>query len=266
MRIGVIGGGFMGEAIVGALLRDGMAQPSDVTVSDIAEPRRQHLQQQYGVAVTAENAEAAKGAELLVLGVKPQDFSNVAAGLRGRLDASQTVLTIMAGVPLRRVAEELGHPAVVRAMPNTAAFTGQAMSVWTASEAVPAAGREAALRLLRALGREIEVSDEQYLDMATAVNGSGPGFIFLFLEALIDAAVQIGLPREMAEELAVQTLLGSATLARQLDKSAAELRGMVTSKGGTTAAGLQVLEEAGLHDAVAGAVAAAYRRAQELSG
>lgn len=266
MRIGVIGGGFMGEAIVGGVLRDGMAQPSGVTVSDIAEPRRAYLQQQYGVSVTAENAAAAQGADLLVLGVKPQDFSSVAAGLRGRLDASQTVLTIMAGVPLQRVAEELGHPAVVRAMPNTAAFVGQAMSVWTASEAVPAAGREAALRLLRALGREVYVSDEKYLDMATAVNGSGPGFIFLFLEALIDAAGRIGLPREMAEELAVQTLLGSATLARQLDKSAAELRAMVTSKGGTTATGLQVLEEAGLHDAVAGAVRAAYQRAQELSG
>lgn len=265
MRIGLIGGGFMGEALVAALLREGLVQAGDVTVSDVAEARRQHLTSRYGVAVTAENAEAVQGAELVVLAVKPQEFSAVAADLRGRLDGGQTVLTIMAGVPIERVVDELGHDAVVRVMPNTAAFVGQAVSVWTASDAVSDDGREAAARLLRALGREVRVSDEKYLDMATAVSGSGPGFVFLFLEAFIDAAVHIGLRRELADELAVQTLLGSACLARELGKHPAELRNMVTSPGGTTAAGLQVLEDAGLRGVIIDAVEAAYERAKELS-
>ncbi|MCH8993537.1 MAG: pyrroline-5-carboxylate reductase [Chloroflexi bacterium] len=264
MRIGFIGGGFMGEALVGAVLKEGIVEAGDVTVSDIAEARREHLASRYGIAVTAESAEAAGDADLVVLGVKPQEFSAVAAGLRGALTEGQTLLTIMAGVPIARIVDETGHQAVVRVMPNTAAFVGQAMSVWTASDAVSDSGREAAVRLLRSLGREVEVADEKYLDMATALNGSGPGFIFLFLEALIDAGVQIGLQPELAEELAVQTLFGSACLARELDKRPAELRTMVTSRGGTTAAGLQVLEDAGLRGAVIGAVEAAYERAKEL--
>ena len=266
MRVGLIGGGFMGEALVSALLKQGVAKAAGVTVSDVAQARRDHLASQYGVAVTTENAEAAKGAELVVLAVKPQEFPAVAADLRGRLDAKQTVVTIMAGVPVRRIVEELGHEAVVRVMPNTAAFVGQAMSVWTASAAVSDRGRTAVARLLQAMGRELQVSDEKYLDMATAVSGSGPGFVFLFLEALIDAAVHIGLRREVAEELAVQTLLGSATLARETGKHPAELRNMVTSPGGTTAAGLQVLEDDGLRGAIIDAIEAAYERAQELSG
>ena len=264
MRIGFIGGGFMGEALVSALLKESVAQAGDVTVSDIAQARRETLASQYGVAVTAKSVEAAQGADLVVLAVKPQEFPAVAAELRGTLDGGQTVLTIMAGVPVKRVVEELGHEAVVRVMPNTAAFVGQAMSVWIATPAVSDAGREAAVRLLGALGREMRVSDEKYLDMATAVSGSGPGYVFLFLEAFIDAAVHIGLRREQAQELALQTMFGAVCLARETGQHPAELRNMVTSPGGTTAAGLQVLEEAGLRAAVIDAVEAAYERAKEL--
>jgi pyrroline-5-carboxylate reductase len=266
MRIAFIGGGYMGEALAGAALGGGVASAAEIWVSDVAEARRELLAAQYGVGVTDDNAKAAEGAGLVVLAVKPQEFSNVAAGLRGRLDADQTVLSIMAGVPIRRIAEKLDHGAIVRVMPNTAAFVGEAISVWTASPGVSKAGRAAAERLLRSAGREVYTDDERYLDMATAVSGSGPGFIFLFLEALIDGAVRIGLPREMAVELAVQTLVGAGTLARELDRPAGELRAMVTSKGGTTAAGLQVLEDAKLREAVVRAVEAAYARAKELSG
>ena len=264
MRVGLIGGGYMGEALVSALLKGGVAQADEVTVSDVAKARRQHLKSRYKVAVTTKNAEAAKGAALVVLAVKPQEFAGVASGLRGGLDDSQTVLSIMAGVPIARVVEELGHSAVVRAMPNTAAFVGQAMSVWTATAAVSNAGSKAVASLLQALGRELRVSDERYLDMATAVSGSGPGFVFLFLEAFIDAGVHIGLRREMAEELALQTLSGSVALAQETGKHPAELRNMVTSPGGTTAAGLQILEDAGLRGAIIDAVEAAYERAKEL--
>ena len=133
MRLGLIGGGFMGEALVSAVLKNGLAEASEVSVSDIAEARRQHLASQYGVAVTTENTEAARGTELVVLAVKPQEFPAVASDLRGQLSDDQTVLTIMAGVSVARVVEALGHEAVARAMPNTAAFVGQAISLWTAT-------------------------------------------------------------------------------------------------------------------------------------
>lgn len=265
MRIGLIGGGFMGEALVSAWLKAGVVQPGDVTVSDVAEPRRKLLASEYGVSVTSENAVAARDANVLVLAVKPQEFSNVAAGLKGKLDGS-TVLSIMAGVPMERIGRELGLDAVVRVMPNTAAFVQQAISLWIASAGVPEAQLGGIAALLRAAGRELRVTDEKYLDMATAVSGSGPGFIFLFLEALIDAGVHVGMRRDVASELAIQTLLGSATLAREMNKHPAELRNMVTSPGGTTAAGLQVLEDAGFRGLIIDAIEAAYERSKELRG
>lgn len=264
MRIGFIGGGYMGEALVAAFIQSGLVQAGDVTVSDVAQERRQQLASAYGVNVTENNAEAASGADVLVLAVKPQEFLNVAGGLKGKLQESQTLLSIMAGVDVKRIAVSTGHDAVVRVMPNTAAFVGQAMSVWTASSAVPAERRLEIARLLASLGREREVDDESYLDMATAVSGSGPGFVFLFLESMIDAGVAIGLAREVAEELAKQTLFGAATMAREMDKTPAELREMVTSKGGTTAAGLDVLDKAGFQAIIADTIKATYERAKEL--
>ncbi len=266
MRIGFIGGGAMGEAMVSAVLRRGEAQPGHVVVSEPVAERRDQLSSTYGVLVTDENAAAAERTALLVLAVKPQEFSSVAEGLRGKLAVGQTILSIMAGVPIARISRELDHDEIVRAMPNTAAFVGEAMSVWSASEATSEQGRAAAKRVLAALGRELQVHDEKYLDMTTAVSGSGPGFIFLLIEAFIDAAVAIGFRPEVAQELMLQTLLGSAKLARESGKSVQELRQMVTSKGGTTAAGLQVLEDTGVRKAIADAVQAAYTRARELGG
>ncbi len=266
MRVALIGGGFMGEALLSALLRAGLAAPGDVTVSEPVDARRETLASRYGVAVTADTVQAAQACDIVALAVKPQEFGAVAAELKGRLTGDQTVVTIMAGVPIGRVVEALGHQAVVRVMPNTAAFVGQAMSVWLATDAVPSGAREAVVALLRALGRELEASDEKYLDMATALSGSGPGFAFLFLEALIDAGVHIGFRRDMAQELALQTVFGAMCLARETKQHPAELRNMVTSPAGTTAAGLQVLEEAGLRAAVIEAVEAAYERAKELGG
>ena len=158
MRVGVIGGGFMGEALVSALLKEEVAQAAEVAVSDVAGVRREHLASDYGVVATADNIEAARAAEVLVLAVRPQEFAAVASDLRERLKGEQTVVTIMAGVPIGRVVEELGHEAVVRVMPNSAALVGQGMSVWTATEAVSADGREAVARLLRTLGRELRDS------------------------------------------------------------------------------------------------------------
>ena len=264
MRIGFIGGGSMGEALVSAFLKANAVVPSDVIVSDVAEARRQQLASEYGVAVTADNAEAVDGADIVILAVKPQEFSNVAAPLRGKLASSTTVLSIMAGVPIDRIASGLGHDAIVRVMPNTAAFVAEAMSVWTASGAVADQMKSVIAVLLATMGREVEVSAESHVDMATAVNGSGPGFVFYFLEGLIDGAQKVGFARDQAEALAVQTLYGSALLARESDKDAGALREMVASKGGTTAAGLQALDEAGVRSAIVSAVVAAHERAKEL--
>ena len=264
MRIGFIGGGYMGEALVSAFLKAGVVQPGDIVISDVAEKRREQLSAEYGVTATADNAEAASNADVIVLAVKPQEFSNVAAPLKGTLDGSQTLLSIMAGVSIERIASELDHAAIVRVMPNTAAFVAEAMSVWTASSAVAEEARRGIAGLLGAMGRELEVSDESYLDMATAVSGSGPGFIYYFLEGLIDGGQKVGFTREQAEALAVQTLYGSACLLRESEKDAAGLREMVTSKGGTTAAGLQKLDDAGVRSAIASAVIAAHERAKEL--
>ncbi len=264
MRIGFIGGGAMGEALVSAFLKANAIQASDVIVSDVAEARREQLASEYGIAVTGDNGEAVANADIVVLAVKPQEFSNVAAPLKGTLADNATVLSIMAGVSIERIARGLGHDAIVRVMPNTAAFVAEAMSVWTASPAVDDRAKSTIAVLLATMGRELEVGDEAQVDMATAVNGSGPGFVFYFLEGLIDGAEKVGFAREQAETLAVQTLYGSALLARESDKDAEALREMVASKGGTTAAGLEALDEAGVRGAIASAVVAAHERAKEL--
>jgi pyrroline-5-carboxylate reductase len=256
----------MGEAMIAAALKRGVVKSSDVVVSDVAESRREALSRTHGVAVTGSNTEAVRNRSLIVLAVKPQEFANVAGGLSDAIERETTVLSIMAGVPIDRVRRELRHDAVARAMPNTAAAVGQAVSVWKASDDVSQEGRETVAALLGAMGKEIEVTDEAYLDMATAVSGSGPGYIFFLLESFIDAAVDVGLPRGLAEDLCVQTLLGSARLASETGKQPQELRAMVTSKGGTTAAGIDVFEGAGVRGTFQQAVAAARQRAKELAG
>ena len=263
MHIAFIGGGGMGEAIIAGLLAKEVARPADIIVSDISPERRSLLSDRYGVATTADNRQAASGAETLVLAIKPQTLHEVMGELNGRPAPGQLVISIVAGATLETLTRGLGHKVVVRAMPNAPARVGQGMTVWTASDAVTKAQREVARRVLGALGKEI-MADERYLDMATAVSGSGPAYIFLVIEALIDAAVHIGLPRDMASELVVETVLGAGRLAKESGEHPSELRNMVTSPGGTTAEGLLKLEEGGLRAAISQAVIAAYEKAISL--
>jgi pyrroline-5-carboxylate reductase len=266
VRLAFIGGGFMGEAMISAVLRGGVAAADAVSMGEISEERRGHLQSRYGVGVSADNVEAARGADIVVLAVKPQDFAAVARGLRERLASEQTIVSIMAGVRIEAIGEALGHRGVVRVMPNTAALVGEAMSLWTATDEVDTGRREQVRRILAAMGRDMYVAEEKYLDMATAVSASGPGFVFLLLEAFIDGAVHIGLRREAATEMVLQTVLGAARMVEETGKHPAELRNMVTSPGGTTVEGLRVLEEAGVRAAVVDAIIAAYERTLELGG
>jgi len=254
----------MGEAMLAAVLEDGLAKPEAIWVSDVSQARRRALVQQYGVAAMADNREAISDKEIVVLAVKPQTLAEVMAELSGQLESSQVVLSIIAGAKIDTLSKGLQHGAIARAMPNTPAQIGEGMTVWTATPRVTEEQRGLVGAILGAMGVEIYVNDEKYLDMATAVSGSGPAYFFLMAESLIEAAVAIGLPRDMARRLAGQTMLGSARLIQQSGEEPAELRRKVTSPGGTTARALEQLEKGQFTELVKRAVKAAYDKAREL--
>ena len=264
MKIAFIGGGVMGEAMLSAILDKGLSPPQAIAVSDADETRRSYLERKYGVAVMSDNRLAVDKGDVVVLAIKPQNLVEVMAELNGQLKSSQLVLSIIAGARINTLCLGLNHRCVVRVMPNTPAQIGEGISVWTATAEVTEQQKGWAGSILRAMGKEIYVDDEKYIDMATAVSGSGPAYIFLFVESLVDAAVDIGLPRDMALELVLQTLLGSGRFILRSGKPPAELRRMVTSPGGTTAEALLWLEKGGFSDLLVQAVSAAYNKAKRL--
>ena len=262
MKLGFIGGGVMAEAIIAGVRRANL--DADVTVGEPVAERRETLENTYGVVAVADNCAAIQGADMIVLAVKPQQLDGVASQIGETLTPEQTVLSILAGVKMHTLGARLNHGRLIRVMPNTPAQVGEGMSAWTASPEVPEPVREFAGQMLDALGVSIYMEDEKYIDMALAVSASGPAFVYVFMESLIDAGVLLGLPRPVAHTLAQQTIIGSGVLARETGKHPAELRNLVTSPGGTTAAGLQVLEEAGFRAAVVNAAVAAWERGEEL--
>lgn len=265
MRTAFIGGGIMAEAMLSRAIAGGSLSASDVVVAEPVEARHAALAA-YGARAVTANREAVEGAGLVVLAVKPQHVDHVFSDLAGNLDTGQTVLSILAGVPLARLTEGLQHRAVVRVMPNTPAQVGAGMSVWTATPDVSEEGRSAAAALLRALGKEWPVADESYIDMATAVSGSGPAYVFAFIESLVEAGVYLGMTRDMALTLSVQTVLGSAQLVSETGDDPGLLRQRVTSPGGTTAEALRALEQGGFKATLQEAIIAAHQRARELGG
>ncbi len=265
MKTAFIGAGTMGEAIIAALLRSGGAKPGDIVACDVSEARRAHLASTHGIAVEADPQSAA-AADTVVLAVKPQDFEAACAPLAPVLRPEQTVVSIMAGVTVRKLRRALKHAAIVRAMPNTPGQIGAGFVAWTGTPEVSESGRRAVAELLATLGVAVEVPDEKYVDMATAVSGSGPGFVYLVIEALIDGAVEIGVGRDLATQMVTETVLGSAKYMQVTGEHPAALRNRVTSPGGTTAAGLSEMEAHGVRAGLAAAVAAAYERALELGG
>jgi pyrroline-5-carboxylate reductase len=264
MNIAFIGGGNMGEAMLAAVLEEGLVRPEAISVSDVSQERRKALAKKYGVAATTSNLEAISAKEMIVLAVKPQNLAEVTAELGGKLKAGQVVLSIVAGARIDTLSKGLKHQAVARAMPNTPAQISQGMSVWTATPEVNEEEKGLVAAILGAMGVEIYVDDEKYIDMATAVSGSGPAYFFLMIEALVEAAAAIGLPRDMAQQLAVQTMLGSAQLIERSGVAPAELRRRVTSPGGTTARAIEQFEKGQFAALVKRAVQAAYDRAREL--
>ena len=263
IRIAFIGGGAMGEAIAKCLLTKMIAAPQDMVVSDVSRVRREFLSREYGVNALADNREAVRNADLIILAVKPQNLPQVMGEIRG-LAPEQLVLSIVAGATLSGLCRGLSHSTVIRAMPNMPAQIGEGMTIWTATAETEQKQKRLAQIVLGALGKEIYVADEKYLGMATALSGSGPAYVFLFIEALIDGGVHIGLPRDMAQELVIQTILGSTCTVEKTGKHPADLRNMVTSPGGTTTEALLRLEKGRFRSLLLEAVAAAYKKAKRL--
>ena len=264
LPISIIGPGAMGEAIVGGLLRQQLVAPHQILVSHPREERRRQLATRYGVQTSHDNVATAHWGRVVIFAVKPQQLTRLLDSLRGTMRDDDLVISVVAGMPIARFVQALDHEAVVRSMPNTPAIIGEGMTVWTAAPSVNVQQREWAQKVLGTLGRELYVDSEGYLDMATAINGTGPAYVFLMMEAMIDAGVHLGLSRRIAEELVVQTMLGSVRYAQQSGAHPAQLRNAVTSPGGTTAAALSELERGGMRTVLADAIWAAYRRSVEL--
>ena len=263
-NVAFIGGGIMGEAMIRGLITRDIVAPEQIIVADPMAERLDDLRGRYGIRATVSNAEAAESGQVIVLSVKPQNLAEVMPGIRGHLRRQDLLLSILAGTPIRKLADGVAHAAVVRAMPNTPAQIGQGMTVWTATPEVTTDQRGQAQAILGALGVELFVGDEGYLDMATALSGTGPAYIFMFMEALVDAGVHLGFSRRVSEQLVFQTMRGSLEYAAQSGKHVAELRNQVTSPGGTTAAALYHLEKGGLRTVLSRAIWAAYQRSVEL--
>ncbi len=262
--VATIGSGVMAEGIISGLLRGKLVTAGQLVASHPRADRREALAAAHGIGTVASNAEAVRDADIVLLAIKPQMLARVGQEIRSELRDGQLVISILAGATTKALIGHLGHRAVVRAMPNTPAQLGRGMTVWYATPDVSAEGRAQAATLLGALGAQIEVDDEKMVAMATAVSGTGPTYVFLVMEALIDAAVHLGFPRHVAHDLVVETLEGSTLFAKQSGLHPAELRNMVTSPGGTSAASLHELESGRLRTVLSEAVWAAFRRTVEL--
>lgn len=264
-RLGFIGGGVMAEAMIAGLLERRIVAPDQIIVSHPRPERREELMTRHWVRSTDRNAEAAEQSDLILLTIKPQVLKPIMKQLHGSLRPDQTVASILAGANLKTLSEGLGHDALVRVMPNTPAQIGEGMMVWTSTPAVSEEAASTVRAVLGALGEELWVEDEKYVDMATALSGTGPTYVFLMMESLIDAGVHMGFPRRIAEQIVLQTVGGSVDFARASGKHMAELRNMVTSPGGTSAEAIYQMEKGSLRTIYSKAVYAAYQRTRALS-
>jgi len=212
MKTAFIGGGIMAEAMLSRAIAQGVLDATEVCVAEPVSDRRSYLEQHYNVGTSAQNIPPLHEVSTVILAVKPQQLPSVFDDIGGHLSDGQTIVSIVAGTGLRNLSAGLQHQRIVRVMPNTPAQVGMGVSVWTASPGVTSEARETTAALLRCLGTEMYVEDETLLDMATAVSGSGPAYVFKFIEALTDAAVALGLPQEMTHTMVLETVLGSAAL------------------------------------------------------
>jgi pyrroline-5-carboxylate reductase len=262
-KVAFIGSGMIAEAMISGLLKKKLSNPEDLRASGPREERGDYLREKYGIKPFVNNNAACKNADLVVLSVKPQRLSVVLQELR-EIPESAFVLSVVAGAPIQKISTSLKKKHVLRAMPNTPAQIGEGITLWTASQEVNEEQKGVIQTLLGALGDEVFVNDETYLDMATALSGTGPTYVFLFMEALIDAGVHMGFSRRIAEKLVLKTISGSLAYYESEQTHPAALRNQVTSPGGTSAEALYYLEKAGFRTAISRAIWAAYQRSIDL--
>jgi pyrroline-5-carboxylate reductase len=273
-RLAFIGCGAMAEAMIAGLLRKKLISPENVVGSHPRQARREELHVKYGIEMVEQNREAAlaiapdetQTGSLVVIAVKPQRLAKVLAELKGAIHPDQVLVSIVAGAKMQTITDELLHAGVVRAMPNTPAQIGEGVTAWTASPVVGEQQETYVRALFEALGKTVRVENERQIDMATALSATGPTYIFLVMEALIDAGVHMGFSRHVAEALVHQTMLGAVLFARESHKHPAELRNMVTSPGGTSAEAIYQMEKGSLRTVLSKAVWAAFQRAESLGG
>lgn len=267
-NLAFIGCGVMAESIVAGLLRKKLVKPEQIAASHPRKDRRKELENNYQIKVFEHNADAVKSLpdanSVVVLCVKPQRLKGVLTELRGTVTPNQLVISIIAGATIETISDELENRYVVRTMPNTPSQIGAGMTAWTCSEDVSEKQKSQVKTLLTALGRELYVETENQIDMATSLSATGPTYIFMMMEAMTDAGVHMGFSREMSKELVQQTMLGSTLFAIESHKHPAELRNMVTSPGGTSAAAIYEMEKGSLRTVLSKAIYAAYQRAVEL--
>ncbi len=263
-RIVFVGPGVMGEAMLVGLLDRAGVPPERIRMAGPRAERLEELAARHKIAITTDNRAAVADADIVVISVKPQSLGPVMTQLRGAIPPGAMVLSIVAGTRMDNLSGHLEHPAIARAMPNTPAQIGEGISVWTVTPSVSDVQKALAREVLASLGKEVYVEDEEYLDMATALSGTGPAYVFLFMEAMVDAGVHLGFPRRIAEELVVQTVRGSVAFYEHSPSHLARLRNQVTSPAGTTAAALYYLDKAGFRPAISRAIWAAYERSVQL--
>lgn len=263
-KIAFIGSGVMGEAMIKGLLAQGLTTPECLIASDPWLERLDYIHKTYQIEVTPDNSTAVRNAGIVVLSIKPQSLPKVGKDLHSKIHPDALVLSIIAGTRIATLQNKLFHDRIVRAMPNTPGQLGKGMTVWTATDHVTARQIKQTEDILGAMGEQLQVDEESFLDMATGLSGSGPGFVLLLIEAMIDAGVHMGFSRRDAEKMVLQTIDGTVALMRASGRHSAELKNQVTSPGGTTAAGLYELEKASIRAIINDAIFAAYRRSQEL--
>ena len=264
VRIAFVGSGVMAEAMIKGLITVAGVRPEQVVASGPRAERGAELLSRFGVQHTTDNTEAIHGTQVVVLSVKPQVLHGVMEQLAGRIAPDALVLSIVAGARIEAIAHTLLHAAVARAMPNTPAQIGLGMTVWTCGAELSPAHRAQAQAVFGSFGEELFVDDERYLDMATALSGTGPAYVFIFMEAMVDAGVHMGFSRRVAEQLVLQTVRGSVEYARQAGRHLATLRNQVTSPGGTSAEALYQIEKGSLRTVMSRAIWAAYQKSRRL--
>ncbi|MDX9821585.1 MAG: pyrroline-5-carboxylate reductase [Syntrophales bacterium] len=263
-KVGMIGGGKMGSALIGGMISAGVVEPRNITVSDVMAERLSDLKKNFGVKAVNDNGQALKAADILLLAVKPQNIADVLEEIRGAIDRKTLLVSIAAGIPTRFIEERMEKGArVVRVMPNTPALVGEGMAAVAGGRAATEEDVRLVEQIFATVGKAV-VLKEDLLDAVTGLSGSGPAYGFVIIEALADGGVRMGLNRDVAMQLAAQTLLGAAKLFLVTGKHPGELKDMVASPAGSTIAGLQALEEGKLRATLMAAVEAATLRSREL--